>query len=115
MSRTVVQSPYTGIVLGITFCIVGITMIGYLSYLGYIEENYSHNDGINKNIHISEGQTSTTYDVGIPNSADVISNGLLSIPSKIEIKDYSYYDGMSDRIILQTRSEERRVGKECRL
>jgi hypothetical protein len=39
--------------------------------------------------------------VGTPSSGNVVSNGLLSIPSKIEIHDYSYYDGMPDRIISQ--------------
>ena len=77
-------------------------MLAYLSYLGYVEENDFKNDGINKNIHISEGQTSTTYVVGTQNSNDVFSNGLLSFPSKIQIKDYSYYDVISDRMILQT-------------
>ena len=100
LSKTVVRSPYTGIVLGITFCIVGLTMITYLSYLDYVEQNDFQNDGMNKNIHVSEGQTSTIYVVGT-HSTDILSNGLLSIPSKIEVKDYSYYDGMPDRIIFQ--------------
>ena len=101
LSKTVVRSPYTGIVLGITFCIVGLTMITYLSYLDYVEQNDFQNDGMNKNIHISEGQTSTTYVVGTHGSTDLLLNGPLSIPSKIEVKDYSYYDGMPDRIIFQ--------------
>jgi hypothetical protein len=76
-------------------------MLAYLSYLGYVEENDFKNDGINKNIHISEGQIGTTYVVGTPSSVNVVSNGLLSMPSKIEIHDYSYFYGMPDRIIPQ--------------
>lgn len=101
LSRTIIRTPYTGIVLGITFCIAGLAMITYLSYLGYVEENNLQNNGMDKNIRISKGQTSTTYVVGTQGSTD-ISNVFLSIPSKIEIRDYSYYDGMPDRIILQT-------------
>lgn len=39
--------------------------------------------------------------MGTHDSTNIFSNGFLSIPLKIEVKDYSYHDGMPDRIILQ--------------
>ena len=73
-------------------------MISYLSYLDYVAE-HKLNDGMAEKLRLSKGQ-STTYVV--ETKGGIFPNSLASMPSRIEISDYSYYGEMPDRIILQT-------------
>jgi hypothetical protein len=75
-------------------------MISYLSYLDYVVEN-KPSDGTAEKLRLSKEQ-STTYVVETKDGISIFPNSLASMPSRIEISDYSYYGEMPDRIILQT-------------